>query len=407
MGLTERLGLVADDLTKLGTKSVEKREESEHNRKQWVRGAPTCKKSAFNGRVLHVDDILIRGKDGKLHRRYVRDKVTWKNARALGKVTTCVKRIDYKEKLMNGEKNPQYGHTFESNKTWQVVIFKTDNADVGEFRVYGEKQQVPLVRELALVYAAMMSAGVFPTYIHENGGLCIRGKPLDIGTTEDDLETVREKFHLSMARATSTASTWIREKFYRKYGPEVGERLARAELKKMLAKPAANPDNLWGYGLKNKDTGEYDRLNLGGKYPTDKPKRSKNGGKGGGGAFKVGSEPPVIRDMHKAGKKEAVEENIRNYVMREMVKNPIQAEADLAVRKYKRQLGRLAKEKKHEEPLVQFEVLDVIERRGMTMKFCKQGRRWVILDHKEAELFGSARKSDVQTRWTALKKGKV
>ena len=404
MGLLETLKLQADEVETL---SVEKREELEHTRKQWVRGAPNGKRG-FQGRVLKVDDILIRDADGRLRKKYVRECVKWSACKQLANITTTVKRMDYKEKLENGSRNPNYGKSLDSTKKWRVVIYRTGDLAVGEFRIFGEAQQVPLVRELALVYAEMMRLGVYPTYVHENGGLCVRGEAVELGTTEDDLEVVREKYHLAMARATSTASTWVREVFYAKYGKEVGERLARAELKKMLAKPAANPDNLWGYGLKNKDTGEYDRLNLGGKYMTDKAKRSKKGGgKGGGGSFKVGSEPPVVKSLHRGDHKAEVERNIREYVLREMVKNPMEAEAELAVRRYQKQLRKLEKEKKVEPEQPDVEVLDAIEKGGVELKFCKQGRKWFILDHKDVELFGSARKSDVQARWAALKKGKV
>lgn len=309
-------------------------------------------------RVSHVDDYGAK---------YKRKEVDWKQYKLLTDLKTMARRVDYRKSKMNGKDNKRFGKKYADQQLWVVKIFRTKNRRFGEFKIYGKVGRVPLVRELAVIYSAMAECGIHIAYVHENTGLCYRGKPKILGTEEESLASIQERFHLGFARATSTIEHWIRVKFINKYGPDTGNRLADKEVKRALALPRANPDNEWGYGLKRKEiapvkSGSEYVLNIGFRYMTNKKsagakerikpvflEEDKEQRKASlvlenlypvrdigsiGGHFRIGTESSVIKSIHKPKQRLAIEENIKAFVEQQMSLDEAQTNAMVAQRKF-------------------------------------------------------------------------
>jgi len=321
-------------------------------------------------RVSHVDDFTVVRR-GKEYNKYKKEEVDWEEYGQLVDLKTGVIRRDYRREKTNGKVNKRFGKKYADHQLWSVKIYKTKNRKHGEFRIIGKAGRIPLTREIGEVYAVMASVGIHVAYVHENGGLCYRGAPLELGTEVESLESMQARYHKGYARATSSVEHWIREKYIAKYGPTIGNRLADKEVKRALAKPRANADNEWGYGLKRKEkapvkSGSEYVLNLGFKYEVNK----KSAGKkerikpvfleadrekrkqtleienlfpvkdvgGGGGHHRVGTESIVVKSVHKPKQRMAIEDNIRAFVEHQMTIDETQANAMAAQRRFAKQL---------------------------------------------------------------------
>lgn len=381
-------------------------------------------------RVSHVADY------GK---RYVKTEVDWAQYKELGKLRTHAHRLDTRRVKDDGTENGRFGKKYADNQQWTVKVYTTKSKKVGQFAIIGKVGRVPLVRELGLIYSQMYAVGLHVTYVHENMGLCVRGKPKVIGCEEETLAGMQLRFNKGMARATSTIEDALIRKMLVKCNGDydLARRSCATEIKAALAKPRANAENEWGYGLKRKGAGDSPLastpkyvVNMGHKYANgkhsaakkemikpvhldaDKAKRERQleieaqykprDAGGSGGSWRVGKESPVVKSLHQPKQRDEVEKNIAAFVSTEMVMHPTVAAASFAMRRFTRTLGDAPKSAE-EAPIT---ILEECETENGVYKMCKMGRQWLILDENEGTHGTYKTLRAANTEWDNILKGK-
>lgn len=220
---------------------------------------------------------------------------------------------------------------------WCIRIYRTGRkGSVGEFKVYSpELKRTPYVGEISKIYREMAKNGIIPTYVHETGGQCRVGQPIEYSEEADTMEEQIAHEEESYNRATCDLETVMIQKYTEKYmalytkkygkkyamahAVDHAAKVARRKIDDAKRKPRDGARNLYGYGVKiNKDITDGDvRLNLQCRYPTDKAKASKKKGNGGG-SYRLGSGSKVTKIVDKRdamGNQDAVKEGTRAMLM--------------------------------------------------------------------------------------------